>query len=615
MPSINDLKNDGKVKIPFIPGLVQEDTVESDNNGNFIPSIQVGESTPATENVVRKKPAAVSMTSAKTREKADFSTIPEAKVEGVNFEQAPDQSLKEKILGPGGAFEEYFNNMKNNAKEFYAEEALEEELNEEKEKEIAEEATKKAKRDVSNDELDTEDIENEYKSNNTVNYKTINVLEEEPSTEDDMSDIIKDEISDDEINTTENVDIDESEEEINTTEDIVEPDEEVKVSVVDYEVEEKEKVEDEIEVKREIIKNEVSDNEDDDLDDSEVEAEEEDITEEDANRYLEIIRAEVTKRIKPVSKKLDISSFTVVKKPTLNNTILEPKEVPVAKWALPATGITYQIKEILGSDIERIRAAVNNKQMSTVLQIVYDHIVSPKPDTLEAWAKTIAFDDFDHLFMGIYIASFADSNYIQMVCDNTDCKDKVFITDNIPIMDMVKFKDDEAEKKFKALLSSDAVNPHGLYTTEIVPISEKFAFSFIIPSIYTIYIEDGYIDDAFRTKYANATSIAPYIDNIYLIDQENRQLTPIGYKDYPNNKAKTIKSKIVKYDKVISTLDMDEINLIRAYMAKIMEADDTVSYVVPAATCPHCGKELDEAPSSALQLVFSRNQLSLLVNI
>ena len=299
----------------------------------------------------------------------------------------------------------------------------------------------------------------------------------------------------------------------------------------------------------------------------------------------------------------------------MNNAILEPKEVPVAKWALPATGITFQIKEIFGSSIEMIRTAISNNQMNTVLQIIYDHIVSPKPATMEAWAKTIAFDDFDHLFMGVYIASFADSNFIQMVCDNNECKDKVFVTDNIPIMNMVKFKDDKAEKEFKALLNSDAVNPKGLYVSEIIPISEKFAFGFTVPSIYSIYIEERYLDETFRTKYANAASIAPYVDNIYYIDQENSQLTPIGYKDYPNNKAKTIKSKIVKFDKIISTLDMDEINLIRAYMAKIIESSNTLSYVVPEATCPHCGKVIAETPTNASQAVFQRNQLSLLVNI
>ena len=137
----------------------------------------------------------------------------------------------------------------------------------------------------------------------------------------------------------------------------------------------------------------------------------------------------------------------------------------------------------------------------------------------------------------------------------------------------------------------------------------------MIPSIYSVYIEDRYLDNDFRTKYANAASIAPYIDNIYLIDQENSQLVPIGYKEYPNNKAKTAKSKIVKYDKIISSLEVDEINLIRAYMAKIIESENNVSYIVPAATCPHCGKEIAEVASSASQLVFQRNQLSLLVNI
>ena len=579
MPSINDLKNDGKAKEPFIPGIVQGD----DDNEQFVPSIEVDDSTSAATAASKKKGSVLSMTSGKAREKADFSTLPEAQPNGVTIKE----SLEQDILGPGGPFEEYMNKMENDAKNFFAEEDMEKDIADAEEDTKAEESTESAK-DLSDDELDTEEIEKEYEvSKSEVTYKNIDIFSDtESTTEDDMDEIFE-EVKEDEI---------EEQVEVVKEPEFTEPVEEV-------------------EIKRELIKNEVTDDDTDiDLDD-EAEVSDDDITEEDANRYLEIIRSEVTKKIKPVSKKMDISSFQVVKKPTMSNTIFEPKEVPVAKWALPITGVTYQIKEILGSDIEKIRSAISSNQISTVLQIVYDHIVSPKPATMEAWAKTIAYDDFDHLFMGVYIASFADSNYIQMVCDNNDCKDKVFVTDNVPIMDMVKFKDADAERKFKALLNSDATNPKGLYTTEVIPISEKFAFAFVIPSIYSVYIEDRYLDNDFRTKYANATSIAPYIDNIYLIDQENSQLVPIGYKEYPNNKAKTAKSKIVKYDKIISSLEVDEMNLIRAYMAKIIEPENNISYIVPAATCPHCGKEIAETASSASQLVFQRNQLSLLVNI
>lgn len=591
MPSINDLKNDGMAKEPFIPGIVQGDTTETkDNNEHFIPSIEVGGSAP--QNNGKRKGSVMSMTSAKPREKADLSSLPGNKDE--NKELTYADSLKTDILGPGGPFEDYMNNMAKDAQEFFAEEDMNKAVEEDEKENDSEEDIEKD--EVSEDELDTEDIENEYKSNNNgVTYKNIDVFSDSDT---DMEE-----------------DMDEKEDEVLVEETpVVEPNVIVEPIVINEDPFEEN--EEEITIERELVKNDTSYTDEEDIDsDDETEVSDDEITDEEANRYLEIIRSEVTKRIKPVSKKIDISSFQVVKKPTMNNAILEPREVPVAKWALPSTGITFQIKEILGSDIERIRAAINASQMSTVLQIIYDHIVSPKPETMEAWAKTIAYDDFDHLFMGVYIASFADSNYIQMVCDNKDCKDKVFVTDNLPIMNMVKFKDAKAEKEFKALLNSDITNPKGLYTTEIIPISERFAFGFIVPSMYSVYIEDRYLDEAFRTKYSNAASISPYIDNIYFIDQENSQLVPIGYKEYPNNKAKTIKSKIVKYDKIISSLGMDEINLIRAYMAKLMESDNNVSYVIPSATCPHCGKELAETDSNASQLVFTRNQLSLLVNI
>ena len=351
-----------------------------------------------------------------------------------------------------------------------------------------------------------------------------------------------------------------------------------------------------------------SDEEDDSSDDN-------DISDDDTDRYLEIIKNEISKRIKPVSKKMDITSFTIQSKPTMSNNIFESKEVPVAKWALPTTGITFKIKEILGSSIEKIRTSISAGNMDIVLRIIYDSIVSPKPDTMEAWAKSIAYDDFDHLFMGIYISAFNDSNYISMTCPNNKCTDKVFVTDNIPVKNMVKFKDKEAEKKFKELLESNATNPKGLITSEIVPISEHFAIGFKIPSLYDIYIEDRFVDQTFREKYDIAAAVTPYVDKFYYIDAANNQLVPIGYKEYVNNKAKTVKSKIVKYNKILSTLEMDEVNVIKAYMAKIIQDSQMITYEVPEATCPYCGTKIEAQAGTASQILFSRNQLSLLVNI
>ena len=589
MPSINDLKNDGNAKQPFIPSISQEAEGTSTNLNDIKDDGSVGlvqgESVYSSE-IAPVKKKVMSMTSGKVqRQKADLTQLPEGETPGVDLKE----SLEKEILGPGGVFDEYLADMTTKAKEDIDIMEAEQELNEAS-KTADESKEEKPKTEA---ELELEELEKEYEDAPvTKEYKTIDVFANDTSNE---------------VNKMENEEV--------VLNEVEEKAVEVTESVDDEPIAVEEPVED-IEIERTITVNvetpDISDNDEDELevDDSDADA----IDEAEANRYVEIIRAEVSKRIKPVSKKMDISSFKIASKPSMSNNIITPKEVPIAKWALPATGITFQVKEFTGASIEKVRTAITNNQMNTVLQIIYDHIVSPKPASMEAWAKSIAFDDFDHLFFGVYIASFADSNFIQMTCDNKECKDKVFVTDNIPMMEMVKFKDTDVEKKFKILLSSDATNSNGLTASEVVPISENFAIGFVMPSIYAVQIENSYIDADFRTKYDTASAITPYIDNIYYIDKEKQELVPVGYKEYPNNKAKSVKSRIIRYDKVLQTLSMDEINLIRAYIVKIMEESQDVTYQIPAATCPHCGKQLNATTATASQILFSRNQLSLLVN-
>ena len=60
---------------------------------------------------------------------------------------------------------------------------------------------------------------------------------------------------------------------------------------------------------------------------------------------------------------------------------------------------------------------------------------------------------------------------------------------------------------------------------------------------------------------------------------------------------------------------MDEVNIIKAYMAKIVQDSQIISYEIPETTCPYCGTKIEAQPAQASQLLFQRNQLSLLVNI
>ena len=123
-----------------------------------------------------------------------------------------------------------------------------------------------------------EELEKEYETEDSNLYKSIDVFEQKTSSEDDMEekDIVKEEVV----------------EETPVVETTVEPAEEIKIErTVTVDIAESVADEDELELE-------------DDTDSDKID-------EEEANRYVEIIRAEVSKRIKPVSKKMDISGFTI----------------------------------------------------------------------------------------------------------------------------------------------------------------------------------------------------------------------------------------------------------------------------------------------------------------
>lgn len=344
-------------------------------------------------------------------------------------------------------------------------------------------------------------------------------------------------------------------------------------------------------------------------------SEDEDNRDEILNHLKEI----ATEKLKPISRKLDISSFTVVKKPASNNKILQ-QQVKAAKWVAPAQDTVIMMKEYSGSELEALREysessrsfAMQNRKFHSI----YDHLVSKKPSTYEAWVKSTPYSDVDHYFFASYIASFKGANFLPADCDGKNGCNEAFLTDDIDIMSMVKYKDDKAKHKFVELYQSeiDKANPKGLYVSEIVPISNTLAIGFKNPSIYSV-IEVTTLSDANRNKYAHILDYIPYIDSLYIIDSESQTLTAIGYKIYPNNPTRTTISKIKAYYKALNTLTIDEFGTIKAYVRSINElANSGISYIYPSITCPKCGATIEEKPATAEELVFTRYQLGALIN-
>ena len=332
-----------------------------------------------------------------------------------------------------------------------------------------------------------------------------------------------------------------------------------------------------------------------------------------------------SKVLKPAAKKMDLSSFTVVKKPNANTKFLEQKEITVAKWVLRTKKVCVHMKAAQGAELEELRTLMTDADVASdfirMYRIIYDHIVSPKPDSFEAWTKSTYVDDLDDYFFCFFIANYNHSNYIPYDCPNKECKYGTFLSDNLPIMSMVKFGSDKDKEEFNNIYKSEIfdTNKEGLYIAERVPFSDRLAIDFKESTLYS-FIEAQSIrnNEAFITKYAAAITLAPNIDKIYAIDMANQQLIPVSYKIYPDSNANTYKSKIQKYDAVLKSLSPDEFAALSTYIATITQEKKIgldIKYVRPAADCPECGAHVDEVETTAQSLVFFRYQLGQMVNI
>ena len=345
------------------------------------------------------------------------------------------------------------------------------------------------------------------------------------------------------------------------------------------------------------------DADDDDLSPSNVE-----VVNEDDN--MKEFQASISEKIKPVSKALNLTTFKVVNSPVSLSAALQETKRAAMSWALPNSNQYIAMSEFSGKEIEQLGDTSGTNRYETMknrYKLLYDHIVSPKPATLEQWLKTVSFLDNDHLFFAVYGANFAGSNFIPYDCP--DCHN-TFLSDNIPIEDMYKFKNDEVKEKFNKIRNSQESNPVGLYVSEVVQISDKIAIGFRDPSIYNIVFETALLDDNFTEKYRDIIALTSYIDNIYLIDQANQSMAPIGYRVDKNNTVKTIKARIITYARILSKLAPDQYYVILSYLNAINSKGDEITYIKPEVTCTNCNKVIAEQTVTAESLVFTRAQLA-----
>lgn len=341
----------------------------------------------------------------------------------------------------------------------------------------------------------------------------------------------------------------------------------------------------------------------------------------DQEEQLNKLRTLIRKKIRPVSDAFDISTFSISKRPASSVAISTPRDngEKIVDWVLMSSEKPIYMRRFSGTEIERLATGGKGRtRLNKALdmwQLIYNHIVDPnKPENLEDWAKTTSFLDIDHIYMAIYRANFEGANYIPYNCINNSCKE-VILTDDFDIMNMCKFAKKEDKDKFYSILGSETNSTQKLYSTEVVPVSDNYAFVFREPSIYNIIFESAVLDQEFVDKFGDLITICTYIDGIYYINKAERTLQPVRTNIYPNNMKKTVKSRIINYSKIISGLNSDQYNTLLAYMQKINESGDSLTYQLPEVTCPHCGTVIPAKKQEAQDMVFTRHQLAALATL
>ena len=161
----------------------------------------------------------------------------------------------------------------------------------------------------------------------------------------------------------------------------------------------------------------------------------------DNEQVLNHLRKLATERIKPTSTKLDLSTFTVAKKATADiGYVTRTKENRVSKWVLPGQEQIVLMKEFSGVELQTLLENMEENNVTSLTRryrMIYEHIVSPKPETFEKWVKSTPAADLDHYYFAIFIASYKGANYLPADCVNTQCTEGSFISEDINIMDKV----------------------------------------------------------------------------------------------------------------------------------------------------------------------------------
>ena len=336
--------------------------------------------------------------------------------------------------------------------------------------------------------------------------------------------------------------------------------------------------------------------------------------EEPVNDFQQKIKEQLEKKMRPVTKKYDLSAAVVSSAPiTVNNVITPMADKKIFTWGLYRSGRPFTIKAFTASELNTAYSYLSSSKFAEILKLIWDHIVDGKGETFESWAKCTNYYDFDNLWFGVYGACYKDCNYITIPCSKCN---EVTVTTDIPINHMVFYKTQEAKEKMEKILTLPT-DPEAASTVPAyrVQVSDSLVIEFKEPSLYDIYIARTSYDSEFKNKYEDIINMLPFIANIYYLDisSGNPVLRPIAFKTFVGNAAKTEKGKIMQYAKLLRQLTTDQYNIISNFIATANTNSD-ITYGIPKWSCEHCKAETSVDISQASELVFIRHQLTLLTS-
>lgn len=343
-------------------------------------------------------------------------------------------------------------------------------------------------------------------------------------------------------------------------------------------------------------------------------------SDEDEDKIIEEIKTQVKEKVAPARKSIDLSKFSISKKAVSAQKIMKmavKSHQTVADWVLYNAEKPLSVYGLSGSEILKLNPEnTRRNRLNTfkdIYHIIYDHVIDANKPDFEGWLKTTNFVDLDHIYFALYMATFGNSNFVNVECPK--CK-KIFIKD-FKIEDMIEYANDDVKEKVRKIVRHDTTSPKkGEYNVDIVQISNNYAFAIRTPSIWNVIIETASLSDKILEKYADLVDVIAYIDTIYVINEATSELIPIDYKIDPNDQAKTSARRVKAFYDVISSLSSEDYFYLRNTVSEYDKNKSDIKYIIPATRCPECSAEIPANKDiTADALVFMRHQLAAIGNM